>query len=291
VPGNDSRSLTRLLAAWLDEEGSTNAFALMRIGIVLNLWSEWSSALLLYKDLSWQRIAISAGFYGFTSLLLIGWHTRLAAFGTAAAVSGIFWYIGGVQQHHWFQHHHSFLLVSASWLLLLCPCGGSLSLDRSLQIRRALRSGLPIPPERGPLWARRLFQLQVTMVYLGSAYNKSHPGFLSGIRLEHLLLNYYTGSDFPEWPGLAYLMPLLGTGTVLTEYLLAFGLWIPRLRRWLIPIGFLFHAMLYVMLPIQTFSTTMWVLYLAFVPPESVSKAVRSIAESEDSPLQLPQES
>jgi hypothetical protein len=80
----------------------------------------------------------------------------------------------------------------------------------------------------------------------------------------------YFGSDFPRSPLFHAAMVFLAWATVVLEYLLAFGLFVPRLQGPLLLAGFLFHAIIYITLPVATFSVTMWVLYLAFLDPDRV---------------------
>ena len=65
--------------------------------------------------------------------------------------------------------------------------------------------------------------------------------------------------------------------THLFEYALVVGLWVPRLRWWFLGLGLLFHALIYVSLSVLTFSALMFVLYLAFVPPDVVDRALHRL--------------
>ena len=52
----------------------------------------------------------------------------------------------------------------------------------------------------------------------------------------------------------------------------ATGLWFRPALRWLIPIGMGFHAILYIFLPVGTYTLNMWLLYLAFLDPDAVHR-------------------
>lgn len=265
--------LVRSLREVLEREGPTHACAFLRIGLALNVWACWSRRLLLFEQLTLPRAAIALAFFVCSTAFLLGWHTRIAAFGLALVASAIYYYMGGTLHIDAFHHHHTYILVMGLWFVALTPCGRSLSLDRWFALRRAERTGTPPPPEWGPLWAMHLIALQVTVVYLGSAFDKSHEGFLRGVRHEHLLHFLYLGSDtLPQSPLVTFVLLAMGTGTVILEYALAIGLWVPRLRAPLIVVGLAFHGVLYVLLPLSTFSTTMAVLYLAYLPAETVTK-------------------
>ncbi|WAS97287.1 hypothetical protein [Nannocystis punicea] len=58
----------------------------------------------------------------------------------------------------------------------------------------------------------------------------------------------------------------------------ALGVWRARWHRRLLPLGVAFHAALYVLLPVHTFSATMVLLYLAAIDPDAVARAVAGLA-------------
>jgi hypothetical protein len=58
---------------------------------------------------------------------------------------------------------------------------------------------------------------------------------------------------------------------------LAVGLWIPRWRNAFLALGVALHAVFYVLIPVETFSVTMFALYLAFVDPEDVDRVVDAL--------------
>ncbi len=69
----------------------------------------------------------------------------------------------------------------------------------------------------------------------------------------------------------------MGAGTVVGEFALAFGLWIPRLRWWLIAFGVVLHASIYLALPVATFSATILFLYLAYFDPDAVHRFIDDV--------------
>jgi hypothetical protein len=252
-------------------EGSTRSVALMRIGIVLVAWSRYAEDLSFYKRLEWDFLAVGASFFVSTTLMLFGvWSRVTTAWAGATMLLGTYAYLGLQRGVEPWTHHHTYLLCIATCLLALTPCGGSYSWDRWRVVVRAEREGHAPPPERGPLWAQRLIALQVAAVYFWGAYNKTTSGFLGGDGLEFVSMSLYLGSDYPQSPLFHPAMVFLAWCTVALEYTLAFGLFFRSLHRWLIPAGFLFHAIIYVTLPVATFSATMWLLYLAFLDPDEV---------------------
>lgn len=255
-------------------EGSTRAIALVRIGLVLQLWACWGSDFILTRLHDGRWLGLGAAFYVGTALMLVGWRTRLATAVTAIAGAGIFYVLGVWGGTERLAHHHCYVLVAATALLALTPAGGSFSVDRWLAVRRALAAGEDVPPERGPLWATYLLMAQVSAIYFWGALSKLSPSFFDGQRLLQILMVYASTSDVPRVPGLPIWLALSGTGTIALEFALAFGLWFHRPRRWLLPVGVAFHAVIYATLPVVTFSATMWLLYLLFVPPDDVHRII-----------------
>ena len=266
------KTLLRLLQRFynwaLCYSDSTRSVGLIRIGLILLIWSEWAGRLILCRDIRLGAILFSSAFFIVTGLMCVGLWTRASTMGTFILLSIRF------IMHQPSQHHHTFLLIVSTLFITLTPCGRSYSLDRWLALRRALRSGLPPPPESGNLWGLRLIAIQLSMVYFWTAYEKLYWGFLSGDRMEMLFYNYYAGYDYASIPGFSALCFIAAITTVILEFLLAFGLYISKLRKYLMPAGIVLHVLFYVLLPIRTFTLTMILLYLAFIPAASVHRFI-----------------
>jgi hypothetical protein len=254
-------AVTRFLTA----EGSTRAMGLLRILLVLIIWNRWASDLMPVRDLSSDRLLLSAAFFLSTTWMLIGWYGQIATAATGAVLLLLVYGYGRQWGVEPWTHHHTTLLAHAAALLALTPCSTSFSLDRWLAVEQARRAGQPAPPERGPTWAISLLALQVSTVYFWSALDKSTGPFLDGTRLEQIFVEIYWTSDFtpPGWARMVFVT--MAIVTVVLEYVLPFGLWVPRIRPWLVPAGLLLHALFYVLLPVGPFSVTMAAMYLAFV--------------------------
>jgi hypothetical protein len=263
-------TLGRLYRYLLLTEASTRSSALLRIGIVALLWCKWGGDFLLFLDKPTDQRWIGFSFYVSTFLMFFGIATRVSALWTAATMLAIYYWMGFHDGVEPYTHHHTGLLCVATALIALTPCGVSWSFDRWLAVRRASRRGEAPPPERAPVWGLRLVALQVSVLYLSTSFDKLNVAFLSGVRLQHHAMSLYLGSDYPTSPAFPWVTQAFAILTVLCELGLAFGLWIPRARWFLIPVGIVFHAILYVTLPVSTFSLTMWLLYLAFLDPDTV---------------------
>ena len=271
------KTLLRLLQRFynwgLCYRDSTRSVGLIRIGLVLLIWSRWAGELIFCRDIRPSAILLNSAFFLLTGLMCVGLWTRVSSMGTAILLSIRF------ITHQPSQHHHTFLLIISTLFIVLTPCGRSYSLDRWLALRHALKSGVPSPPETGNLWGLRLIAIQLSMVYFWTAYAKLYWGFLSGAGLELLAYNYYAGYDYASIPGFSALCFIAAITTVILEFSLAFGLYIPKLRKYLMPVGIILHILFYVLLPIHTFTLTMILLYLAFIPAASVHRFIDSMHE------------
>ena len=124
----------------------------------------------------------------------------------------------------------------------------------------------------GPMWPIRLIQIQLSLVYGINALAKTTPVYLSGdilIGFARMLPNF-SGSIID---GVLHLGPLAipvmlaAILSVATEYLLAIGFWIRRLRWPVAIIGVLFHLILQSILHIYMLDWTSLAMYPAFLLP------------------------
>lgn len=268
----------RSLYAWaLETEGSTRSAALIRIGLAAILWANWGRDLVLLRQSTPFGVALSLTFFVSTTLMLIGFWTRPATL-VAAAVAFALYFASETLGFRPWMHHNTYLLSFATFLCALAPCERSYSLDRWLALRRARRAGRTPPPERGNLWALRLIACQLSLMYFWSAYDKSSIGFLSGERMEFMALWFYFGSTQPALPGFGCAMAAIAIGSVALEYALAAGMLFPHTRRWLAIPGMLMHGFFYLLLPIGTFTVTVWCLYLAYFDADAVHRAIDDLS-------------
>lgn len=276
--GTRGAHLPRLRDWAIGTEASSRTSALIRIGLVVVMWARFSEELLLFKRLGWDGLAFSASYFIWSTMMLFGIASRLATPVTAVHLLLIYFYGGHLQGNEPWTHHHVYLLSWSTLLLSLTPCGRSYSVDRWLAVRRAERAGVPPPPERGNVWGLRLIAIQLCLLYLWTAYDKTTYAFLSGQRLEAIFMYFYSGSVYPAWPGFGELMIVLSWIVVVGEYALGAGLLFPRTRRWLVLPGLALHAAFYVLLPVSTYSMTVWVLYLAFFDPDRVHGVIEQLS-------------
>jgi hypothetical protein len=198
--------------------------------------------------------------------LVVGWHTRI--------VSVVVWVLLLVVQRRdpWVLNSGDLLLRELAFFVMLMPAGETWSLD-------ARRRG--VERLRAP-WALRLVQLQVSALYLFSVWAKVrgtdwNDGTAVGLALQLEDLQRFT---LPAALSTSLLVSsVLTYSSLAVEASLAFGLWLPRLRYWLMAAGIGLHLGIEASLLIGWFSLAVISSYLAFVPPEHLRLAVGKIRE------------
>ncbi len=259
--------LLRRFRELLAEEGSCRAFGLMRIGFALIVWTRYAKHMVLMQDLTTEGLARGVAFFVLTTLMLVGFRSRISTALVAALLWAFYYYWGLAQGREGWAHHHNYALAMGVTLLALTECGRSYSLDRWLALRAAARRKEPPPSERGPTWARGLLVLHLSVIYFFGALDKTTIPFLSGARMESYFVWFYWGFEYEVGGLMSLLMMLTAIVTVLLEYALALLAFIPRFRPYLLA-GF------YALLPVSTFSVTMVLMYLAYFPPDAIADAI-----------------
>lgn len=263
------------LTDWaLGYEGSTRAAGLMRIGLVLLVWGRFAGHMLPMHDLHLTWVLFGLTFFVSTGLMLVGLWSRFASGIVSAVVFTNYFYYGHYLGNEYWAGHHVYLLAIACLFLALTPCGKSYALDRWLALRRAERRGQPAPKEWGNLWGMRLIAFQMSMVYFWAAFSKATPAFLTGDRLQQLIYANFPGPDYSQLWLFEPLTILAAIGVVALQLGLAFGLHFSRGRTYLMPLGIFMHLSFYVLLYAFTFSLTMILLYLAFIPAATVHRVL-----------------
>lgn len=154
-------------------------------------------------------------------------------------------------------------------LLLLClaPAGAALSVDRWLRHRETFWES----PVR-PVWALRLMQLQLAVVYLATVWQK-----LRSVTWNNGLAMYYAFQQHDlvrvPIPDLvvhkATLINAMSWGVLATEVALALLVWNRRARPYVLAAGVVMHVMGHVFLVLSIFTYVVLASLLAFVPPET----------------------
>lgn len=260
-------------------EASSRSSALIRIGLGFLIWTRFAYELLPYKyELGWHT-AFSLLFFLFTTLMILGVFARISTFIAGALTFSLYYYFGLVLDYEPYTHHHTYWLGIAALLCALTPCGRSFSVDRWLDVRWARKRGQLPALESGNVWGLRLIVFQLTMMYVWSAYDKCHPGFLEGDRLEALFMHYYIGSNLGNWVEWSWAFAVAAWLVVILEFALGFGMPFAKTRKYLIVPGLMLHASFYVLLPVSTYSATIVLLYLAYLDPNKVHSVIDELGD------------
>jgi hypothetical protein len=266
---------TKKLIDWsFNSIGSTRPAAIVRIGLVILIWTRWANGLILIRSFSKLYPIFSISFFVFSTLMLLGIATRINTLWTAFILLTMYYYFGFYLGIESWTHHHTYLLAFAILLSSLTPSGKSYSVDRWLEIKKADRKGNNPPTEIANLWGMRLIAVQLSAIYFWTAFDKLTTGFYNGSRLEQISMWFYFGSDFPSLFGFHEMAVLAAILTIALEFSLAFGLLFEKTRKYLVFPGLLLHAIFYVLLPVRTYSATMWLLYLAYFDANKVHQVI-----------------
>jgi hypothetical protein len=193
--------------------------------------------------------------------LVLGWRTRVVAV--------VVWLLLLAVQRRdpWILNSGDLLLRELAFFVMLMPAGETWSLDaRRRQVERL----------RAP-WALRLVQMQVSAIYLFSVWAKVrgttwNDGTAVGIALQLQDLQRFA---VPASVSTSLLVSAVLTySSLAVEASLAFGLWLPRLRYWVMAAGIGLHLGIEASLLIGWFSLAIVSSYVAFVPPEHLRRAV-----------------
>jgi hypothetical protein len=200
--------------------------------------------------------------------LTFGWHSRLAAVLVFILV------LSFQRRDPWMFNAGDVVVRIEALFLALSPCGAALSLDQ----RRS--TGLFWSAEPRPVWPIRLFQVQMSIIYLAALQMKlSGETWLHGTAVSYVLrLDDMRRFPAPDWYTTnALIMNLVTWGTLAIEFALAVLIWKPRLRPWVLAAGMVMHLMIDVHIQIGVFSFAMFVLYVAWMSPESAARLPREV--------------
>lgn len=262
------RGVTRAAVnAVLRARGSTRALGLMRMGVVMILWTRFAIPLapMEFHDDAGQ-LATSFVFYVSSWLVFAGLWTRATSVVLAAVVTLIRLYYG----------HHLGLAVPTGphpWLVVvlmaLVPTGGSFSVDGWLLVRKARKEGRPPPPERGDLWGTWSFVVALSTIYWFAAYDKLNAGWFAGARIERLWISQYGASDdLARYPIIHVVSVAIAYLTVIVELALAFGIWFRRTRPVVLLLGLVMHLCMWFVLAVWPFTPMVLLSYLAVIDPD-----------------------
>lgn len=162
------------------------------------------------------------------------------------------------------------VLRNFALFLALAPNGDALSLDRW----RAGRAGFWVFPERSP-WAMRLFQIQVSTVYLFTVWAKARgERWFAGTAVsESLRVDDLLRLRLPDALTDSLLLAnVLTFGTLAVELALALLIWNRRWRPYVIVAGIALHFFIELTFALGFFSMVMIASYISFVPEDAMER-------------------
>jgi hypothetical protein len=164
-------------------------------------------------------------------------------------------------------HHNRYALDCYAFLLAFSPCGRALALV-GLPSTATSRTGL--------LWAGRLAQLQVSLIYLASGGSKLlDPDWRGGAVIAERFARYgYQALEHGVPAGIVSFLSLpsstsgLSKLAIATELFLALGLWTRRTRIFALWWGVMFHLTIEVTSQVETFTWLTLAMYALFATPD-----------------------
>jgi vitamin K-dependent gamma-carboxylase-like protein len=203
--------------------------------------------------------------------LMLGYRARIAAVLVFVAVLS-------------FERRNPFVFDSGDALiriialyLALTPAGASLSLDRA---RRARDRFWEFPSRTQ--WGLRLMQVQLSVVYLSTVWAKARgTTWNDGTAVSYALrVKDIARFGVPDAIATSELLANLMTyGTLAIEFALGVLVWNRRARPWVLGLGVVLHLGIDYSIRVGFFTLAMFVLYLAFVPQETASRAILAIRD------------
>ncbi|MBJ8346150.1 HTTM domain-containing protein [Antrihabitans sp. YC2-6] len=192
--------------------------------------------------------------------LAVGWHSRIAALIVFVCV------LSFQRQNIYVFNSGDVLIRLEALFLFLGPCGAALSLDRRRTAGSFWSAQLRAP------YALRLMQIQLSLVYVVTVHDKlTGLTWNEGSAVSYALRQADLANiAAPEWLTMnAMLMNFATWGALAIELALGILIWNRRLRPWVILAGVVLHLSILVGLAVAFFSFAIFVLYIAFIPPET----------------------
>ena len=202
--------------------------------------------------------------------MLVGWHSRVAAVIVFVLV------LSFERRSPWVFNSGDALIRIEAFLLAISPCGSALSLDQ----RR--RTGSFWSAQTRPKWPIRLLQIQMSIVYLAAVQTKlAGQPWLDGTAVSYVLrIEDMKRIPVPQWLTMnAPVMNAMTWGVLAIELSVGILVWFPRFRPWVLAAGIVMHLMIDLTIQIGIFSYAVFMLYLAWLSPETVKTLPDRLAQ------------
>lgn len=169
------------------------------------------------------------------------------------------------------------LLRVLSFYVLLMPAGSAVSVDRW----RTDPERLWAFPRRAP-WALRLAQIQLSVIYLATVWEKA-GGVLwrDGSAVSFALrIGDITRLPVPSLVTDSLVLAQLATyGTLVAEFAIGVLVWNRVARPWVLALGVILHLSIEITLAVGFFGLAVLTLYLAFLPPHRAEQVLLAARE------------
>jgi len=225
-------------------------------------------------------------FYGFAILSsLIGFYTR------PSLIAVLFCMVSFHQRNIWTLSSSEVLMRIVTILLIFTPCGHSFSVDSLVgKFFKKFKK-----KRNAPVWGQRLIQIQLSVVYLWTAWHKlKGETWFDGTALYYATrIENLTNFSVPYILDSLMCLKFMTWGTLLLEFSLGLLIWFKEFRKPLILLGFIFHLGIEFIMSIPFFEWIMVALLLNFYTPEEyrhffnkirivIIKTVRSAAVNDE---------
>ena len=187
------------------------------------------------------------------------------------------------QRNIWLLSSSEVLMRTITLLLIFTPCGHSFSIDSLISFRK----------RKWPIWGTRLIQIQLSVVYLWTAWHKlKGDTWIDGSAVYYATrLEGFTNNTLPFVLDSILFLKLATWGTLIVEMALASLIWFSEFRKPLIYIGIIFHLVIEYLMSIPFFELYMIALLCLFFTPEEirmmVSKASSKLKAIFQKPFQV----
>lgn len=177
----------------------------------------------------------------------------------------IFWTVSYLMQKQHYNNHY-YLMVIMGFLMSIIPAGRRFSLD--------VRLGWVLEEKSCPVWAIRIIQLQLGIVYFYAAIAKIYPDWLEGLPLTIWLTAISKKHLFGSALANKSFILFLSYCGIIFDLLVVPALLYSRTRNIAVIASFIFHLFNSIVFQIGTFPYLMIGSLILFYPPETIEKYI-----------------
>lgn len=174
------------------------------------------------------------------------------------------------QRNKWVLNSGDSVMLLMCFLLIFSSAGKAYSLD-------SLWSGSN--QQTASIWPVRLMQIQIAAVYAHAVRWKIRGRSWRNGEAAYYTLNLLTHQrkELPALLRRPLVLRAFGYATLAIEFSLAFLIWIPAIRNWVLGAGILFHASLTYFMRMHLFQWAMIVSLLIFIDPNDARSVLGAV--------------